>query len=230
MTDITKTITNRIRAMGMSQAQFAECISATPAQVGLFLKHQGSLSTESLNKCFDLIGINLDICSKRLSLAREVAEFLKSKSIANIDSWTKDDLSNFTQRPEIRLFFDIKDQQQYIDILSSGVIDIESTFPYLKASIAYFLKVSDSNITSNKAKDALRKLMDEQKNEKTVINRSAATLAIGAIAATLFPVVGVAATVAMTTCRQVGAYTLFTNTAKDSLFAKSIDYVINKIK
>ena len=63
-----------------------------------------------------------------------------------------------------------------------------------------------------------------------MINRSAATLAIGAIAATLFPVVWVAATVAMTTCRQVGAYTSFTNTAKDSLFVKSIDYVINKIK
>ena len=69
-------------------------------------------------------------------------------------------------------------------------------------------------------------LMDENKNEEIIANRSVAALAIGAIAVSLLPVVTIAASVAMTTCKQIGAFSLFSSTMKDSLFTKSIDYEI----
>lgn len=71
--------------------------------------------------------------------------------------------------------------------------------------------------------------MDENKNEEIIANRSVAALAIGAIAVSLLPVVTIAASVAMTTCKQIGAFSLFSSTMKDSLFTKSIDYITKRI-
>lgn len=227
--DITEVITTRLKTMGMSQAQFAECISATPAQVSIFLRKQGSISVDSINKSFDLIGVNVSMYKKRIDFAKEVADFLKKKGIRNIDSWTKIDLADFTQMKEVLLFHDVQDQNEYISIMTSGLIDYESTFPYFKSLVAYFLNVEESTLTSSSAKNALYKLMDENKNEEIIANRSVAALAIGAIAVSLLPVVTIAASVAMTTCKQIGAFSLFSSTMKDSLFTKSIDYITKKI-
>ena len=75
-TNIVETIQSRLESMGMSQAQFAECVSATPAQMSIFLREKGTLSIEALNKSLDLVGINLSVYSKRNDLAKEVASFL----------------------------------------------------------------------------------------------------------------------------------------------------------
>ena len=229
-TDITEVITTRLKTMGMSQAQFAECISATPAQVSIFLRKQGSLSVDALNKSFDLIGVNVTMFSKRIEFAKQISDMLKSKGVSNIDSWTQRDLVNFTQKKEIELFYDVKDQDDYISFMSSGLIDYESTFPYFKSLVAYFLNIGKESLTSSSAKNALYKLMDENKDESIISKRTLATMAIGAIAVSMLPALKVAASVAMTTCKQVGAFSLFSSTMKDSLFAKSIDFVTNKIK
>lgn len=79
-TNIVETIQTRLDSMGMSQAQFAECVSATPAQMSIFLREKGSLSIDCLNKSLDLVGVNLSLYSKRSILAREVAEYLLEKT------------------------------------------------------------------------------------------------------------------------------------------------------
>lgn len=108
-TNIVETIQSRLESMGMSQAQFAECVSATPAQMSIFLREKGTLSIEALNKSLDLVGINLSVYSKRNDLAKEVASFLLSKNVTSIDNWTKTDLTLFTQKQSISLLFDVKD-------------------------------------------------------------------------------------------------------------------------
>ena len=125
-TNIVETIQSRLESMGMSQAQFAECVSATPAQMSIFLREKGTLSIEALNKSLDLVGINLSVYSKRNDLAKEVASFLLSKNVTSIDNWTKTDLSLFAQKQSISLLFDVKDEEDYIEMERSGIIDIES--------------------------------------------------------------------------------------------------------
>src|SRR5574344_1610248 len=106
-TNIVETIQTRLESMGMSQAQFAECVSATPSQMSIFLREKGSLFIECLNKSLDLVGVNLSLYSKRNTLAKEVASLLKSKNVSSIENWTKHDLAVFTQNDAIALLFDV---------------------------------------------------------------------------------------------------------------------------
>ena len=159
-TNIVETIQTRLESMGMSQAQFAECVSATPAQMSIFLRGKGSLSIDCLNKSLDLVGVNLSLYSKRNSLAKQVAVYLQSKNVSSIDNWTKSDLSTFTQNKEIDLFFDIQAEDTYIEIEKSGIIDIESTFPYFKALVSYYMQLDGSKPTASQAKQALATLLN----------------------------------------------------------------------
>jgi len=215
--------------MGMSQAQFAECVSATPAQMSIFLRGKGSLSIDCLNKSLDLVGVNLSLYSKRNSLAKQVAVYLQSKNVSSIDNWTKSDLSTFTQNKEIDLFFDIQTEDTYIEIEKSGVIDIESTFPYFKALVSYYMQLDGSKPTASQAKQALATLLntsDDSKNETTnQISKLAAGTALGALTFAS-PILGtVLAAASLAVSKQVGAFSLFAKTNKSSLFEKAIKFI-----
>jgi hypothetical protein len=215
--------------MGMSQAQFAECVSATPAQMSIFLRGKGSLSIDCLNKSLDLVGVNLSLYSKRNSLAKQVAVYLQSKNVSSIDNWTKSDLSTFTQNKEIDLFFDIQTEDTYIEIEKSGIIDIESTFPYFKALVSYYMQLDGSKPTASQAKQALATLLntsDDSKNETTnQISKLAAGTALGALTFAS-PILGtVLAAASLAVSKQVGAFSLFAKTNKSSLFEKAIKFI-----
>jgi len=228
-TNIVETIQTRLESMGMSQAQFAECVSATPAQMSIFLRGKGSLSIDCLNKSLDLVGVNLSLYSKRNSLAKQVAVYLQSKNVSSIDNWTKSDLSTFTQNKEIDLFFDIQTEDTYIEIEKSGVIDIESTFPYFKALVSYYMQLDGSKPTASQAKQALATLLntsDDSKNETTnQISKLAAGTALGALTFAS-PILGtVLAAASLAVSKQVGAFSLFAKTNKSSLFEKAIKFI-----
>lgn len=228
-TNIVETIQTRLESMGMSQAQFAECVSATPAQMSIFLRGKGSLSIDCLNKSLDLVGVNLSLYSKRNSLAKQVAVYLKSKNVSSIDNWTKSDLSTFTQNKEIDLFFDIQAEDTYIEIEKSGIIDIESTFPYFKALVSYYMQLDGSKPTASQAKQALATLLntsDDSKNETTnQISKLAAGTALGALTFAS-PILGtVLAAASLAVSKQVGAFSLFAKTNKSSLFEKAIKFI-----
>ena len=228
-TNIVETIRTRLESMGMSQAQFAECVSATPAQMSIFLRGKGSLSIDCLNKSLDLVGVNLSLYSKRNSLAKQVAVYLQSKNVSSIDNWTKSDLSTFTQNKEIDLFFDIQTEDTYIEIEKSGIIDIESTFPYFKALVSYYMQLDGSKPTASQAKQALATLLntsDDSKNETTnQISKLAAGTALGALTFAS-PILGtVLAAASLAVSKQVGAFSLFAKTNKSSLFEKAIKFI-----
>ena len=138
-TNIVETIQTRLESMGMSQAQFAECVSATPSQMSIFLREKGSLSIECLNKSLDLVGVNLSLYSQRNSLAKDVASLLKSKNVSSIENWTKQDLAAFTQNDAISFLFDVKSKEEFVALEQSGIIDVESTFPFFKALVLYYM-------------------------------------------------------------------------------------------
>lgn len=159
-TNIVEIIQTRLDSMGTSQAQFAKYISATPSQMCIFLKGKGSLSTESLNKSLEFVGVNLSLYSKRTTLAREVAEYLILRGVSSIDNWSKNELATFTKRDCISLLFDVKSEKEYEELEKSGIIDVESTFPYFKALVSYYMLLNKEKPTASQAKHALESLVD----------------------------------------------------------------------
>lgn len=217
-TNIAQTIKYRLDLMGMSQAQFAESVSATAAQMGIFLKGKGSLSIDSLNKSLDLVGINLSPYIKRIELAKKVAFYLKSKNVMSIENWTKQDVATFTQMKEILLFVDVKSDKEYQDMENSGIIDIESTFPYFKALVTYYMTLSVRYMkTESKAPTASQ--------AKRALSSILGGAGIGVLAVMSPTIVGTAVAAALVASKQMGAASLFSKTDKSSLFAKAIDYI-----
>ena len=228
-TNIVETIQTRLEAIGMSQAQFAECVSATPAQMSIFLRGKGSLSMESLNKSLDLLGIDLSLYSTRNKLAKEIASYLLSKNVSSIDNWSKKDLSLFTQRPIILLLYDVNSEEEYIELEISGIIDIESTFPYFKALISYYMTLDSRKPTASQAKHALATLLSESSENTENLSQHTGNLTaktvIGAAAITA-PILGSVFSVAsLAVSKQVGAFSLFSKLNTSSLFAKAMDFI-----
>lgn len=233
-TNIAEIIQKRLESMGMSQAQFAECVSATPAQMSIFLRGKGTLSIDCLNKSLDLVGINLSLYSERLMRAQEVAKYLIKKNVTSIDNWTKNDLAIFTQQKSISLLFDVKSEEEYVEIEKSGIIDIESTFPYFKALVSYYMSLKKGKPTASQAKLALTSLFNNSKaapeNTTDKIGKiesgtilGALTLAIPLLTPTVRAVLLTAASLAAS--KQVGAFSLFTKINRLSLFAKAKEFL-----
>ena len=156
---ILEVVKTRLEIMGTSQAQFARCVSVTPAQMGLFLRDKGSLTEKSLIKIMDFIGINIPMYSERLGLAKDIANYLKLRGITNIDNWTKEELVSFTKKNQILVFFDVKSKKLYKTLLESRKVDMESTFPYFKALVSYILSLEDDRTTASDAKTKLENLL-----------------------------------------------------------------------
>lgn len=232
-TNIVNIIQSRLEIMGMSQAQFAECVSATPSQIGIFLKGKGSLTTESLNKGLDLVGVNLSMYSSRNALAKEIATLLVSKNVSSIDNWSKTDLAMFSRRREILLFFDVETEEHYLNMAKSGLIDIESTFPYFKALISYYMNLDGVKPTASKAKQALTNLMGNSKstsehNVSNITEKFATGVAIGALVVAS-PILGsILSAASLAASKQIGAFSLFAKSNTESLFAKGLDFFKNK--
>lgn len=226
-TNIVEAIQTRLESMGMSQAQFAECVSATPAQMSIFLRDKGSLSIDSLNKSLDLVGINLSLYSNRNSLAKQVATYLLSKNVSSIDNWTKNDLAVFTQQKTISLLFDVKSKEEYIELEKSGIIDIESTFQYFKALVSYYMLLEGIKPTASQAKQALATLFNDSKTENSSqqAGKVAVGVAAGVLAVTSPIICSLLAAAGSAAGKQVGAFSLFTKSNTSSLFAKAIDFI-----
>lgn len=215
--NIEEIIKNRLELMGTSQALFAKCVSVTPAQMSLFLRGKGSIPTESLIKSMEFVGIDLYMYYKRTMFAKEVADYLLSKNISSIDEWTKDNLATFTQKDSILLFFDVQSENEYKKLIDSGIIDIESTFPYFKALVSYYLSLNKVKPTASKAIQELSKILPPQYR-----------YALGALslAAIVFKAFNTEIEIDENKNNQSGAIALFSKkTKKSSLLAKAMEYV-----
>ena len=225
-TNIVETIQSRVELMGMSQAQFAGLVGATPAQMSIFLRDKGSLSIKSLNKSLDLVGVNLDLYNRRVNLAKKVATYLLSKDVTSIDNWTKSDLALFTHEKEITYLFDVKSKKEFDEIAETGIIDIESTFPYFQAMVSYYMSLDASKPTARKAKTALAEIC----NVPDIDSILASILDFGEKSidslqdiSPLFRSFRNSAGSLIS--KQAGAFTLFTKSKTTSLFAKAKDFI-----
>ena len=227
--NIVEVIQSRLEFMGMSQAQFASSVLATPAQMGIFLRQKGTLSLDSLNKSLSLVGIKLSLYSNRNILAKEVASYLLSKNVSSIDNWSKQDLSLFTHQKSIAYFFDVETKEELVEMECSGIVDVESTFPYFKALVSYYMSLGAKKPTASKAKQTLSSMFNNSTAEtlSLVFQRFKKTAVDTATSVTDF-VSNVIDSDSAT--KQVGAFTLFSRTSASSLFAKALEYLKSESK
>lgn len=180
---INDIISERLLLMGTSQAQIAKEIGTNPTQMGAFLKGQGTLSSDVLERCFQLLGIDMSIYVERIIKAQEVADIIIEKGFTQIDNLTKMDFIYFTKIKSLKYLIDVSTVDEYKDILHGRLIDIESTFPYFKALVAYIVNIrkdrmrrtygrSSNKITSSIAKVSLWGLFSPQKIQETEIDES----------------------------------------------------------
>lgn len=232
-TNIPEVINSRLKSMGMSQAQFAKLINTSPTQIGHFFRGQGSLTTSTLNQSLDLVGIDISMYKKRNDLAKEVATFLISKNVTSIDNWSKEDLARFTNKNEIKLLFDVESKEEFLKIQQSGIIDIESTFLYFKALIAYMISIEGKEPTSSKAKRALDDLLYNHKSrnlddkKEMLINTIGKTADVASeVMNNLPPITRYILNGTVEVGKQIGAYSLFSKFVKSSLFSKSLEFLL----
>ena len=222
---IVELIKTRLELMGTSQAVFAERVSATSAQMSLFLRGKGTLSTYSLVKSLVMVGVNLSMYSERTKLAKEVADCLLSKNVSSIDNWTKKDLATFTQKETILLLFDVQSDNEYVELIKSGIIDIESTYPYFKAIVSYYLSLNNKvKPTASEAQQALLKMRTPHFGPWGIV--------AGAIAG-IYTLASPTKEESNTNSenKQLGALSLFAKIIKPDMFsllAKAIEYIKNK--
>ena len=147
--DISEIINDRIKSSGKSQAEIAKEIDTTPSQLGLFLKGEASLTRKSMNRCLEVLNIDLMMYKRRNDLAKRIAKALKSKRITDVGNLTKEDIIALTGEKALRLFRE-EDEQRFKEIKDSGYIDPESTYNYMKGLISFYLAAPDVDKITNK--------------------------------------------------------------------------------
>lgn len=156
--DISEIINDRIKSSGKSQAEIAKEIDTTPSQLGLFLKGEASLTRKSMNRCLEVLNIDLMMYKRRNDLAKRIAKALKSKRITDVGNLTKEDIIALTGEKALRLFRE-EDELRFKEIKDSGYIDPESTYNYMKGLISFYLAAPDvDKITNKQAQSTFEKV------------------------------------------------------------------------
>lgn len=156
--DISEIINDRIKSSGKSQAEIAKEIDTTPSQLGLFLKGEASLTRKSMNRCLEVLNIDLMMYKRRNDLAKRIAKALKAKRITDIGNLTKEDIIALTGEKALRLFRE-EDEHRFKEIKDSGYLDPESTYNYMKGLIGFYLAAPDvDKITNKQAQSTFEKV------------------------------------------------------------------------
>ena len=188
--DISEIINNRIKSSGKSQAEIAKEIETTPSQLGMFLKGEASLSRKSMNKCLEVLNIDLMMYKRRNDLAKRIAKALRAKRITDIGNLTQEDIIALTGEDVLRLFRE-EDEERYLEITESGYIDPESTYNYMKTLISYYLAAPDvDKITNKQAQLTVAKAVPSVTTVATTAATAAATGVVGPILAPIIAGIG----------------------------------------
>lgn len=146
-------IADKLKMSGMTQANLARLIETSPTQLGNYLKGQGSLTEKSLNKCFDILEINIERYRNIYQVAQNASETLKKKGcdFEEVIRMNKMELVRITGIEQIKQFVDVYSEEEYEDIIKYNIIDYQSTFPYFKTLVVYFMNTGEKITTKSNA-------------------------------------------------------------------------------
>ena len=155
---IEKLIKERMQVVGLTQAKVAEVAQCTPSQMGLFLKSEASLNRDALDKCLQVVGIDLNINLNRIEYAKKTA--LKLKDIENdrIKNMSREDMVRITGLPGIE-FLPNPSEKEFEGMIISGICDYEATFPFFKAMVLHFHNLGIDNPTPKRVQNSLETIV-----------------------------------------------------------------------
>ena len=140
-------INNRKKLVGLTNEKLAELIGTNPAQVSLFLRGKGMLSGECLQKCFDVLGIDTGIYSRRFELASNAADCLRGKyKLSQIAEMSRDEMVEATGKQQIRQLLDV-DKETFEEIREGGIVDFESTYPFFRSMVIQLVETCGKTST-----------------------------------------------------------------------------------
>lgn len=144
-------IKERINIWGLSQVQVANAISTTPSQFGLYLRGDASLKNESLEKCLQVLDINVDTYHYRYQLAKELAGIFLQRKLTSHDvlEMSKNQMVSATGRKEVATLIDVNETELKA-IIDAKLVDYESTYPHFRLMVAHLMNMGDK-VTVNKS-------------------------------------------------------------------------------
>lgn len=145
---INEIVKERMMLTGTTSAALAAAVGTTPNQLSLFINGKGFLKQESLQKTFEILGINLEMYHKRYELACKAAEKLKNKTVDDILSISKQEMAQLTDLPEINYFLDVT-EEELSKIVEYGVVDYESTYIYFQTMVAHIKQIGNKPTSKN---------------------------------------------------------------------------------
>ena len=154
-------IKERINIWGLSQVQVANSINTTPSQFGLYLRGEASLKNESLEKCLQILDINVETYHYRYQLAKEIAEIFLKREITSqaVLAMSKDQMVSTTGRKEVATLIDVNETELKA-IIDAKLVDYESTYPHFRLMVAHLMNIG-SKITVNKSSLSFCKLAND---------------------------------------------------------------------
>lgn len=144
--DMLKDIINeRIELSIATQAEIAQSVGTTPAQISLYLRGKASLNNDALENCLNELNINVETYHNRYVLAKEIACILKKENISSneILNITRDELIEITDKKELRFLIDVS-ADELKDIVSSNIIDYESTYPFFRVLVSHIMNLGEN--------------------------------------------------------------------------------------
>lgn len=102
-------INERIELSIATQADIAQSIGTTPAQISLYLRGKASLNNEALEKCITELNVNVEIYHARYALAKRIAVILKKENISSEEllNITKEELIEITKIESLKFLMDV---------------------------------------------------------------------------------------------------------------------------
>lgn len=144
--DMLKDIINeRIELSIATQAEIAQSVGTTPAQISLYLRGKASLNNDALENCLTELNINVETYHNRYVLAKEIANILKQQNISSdeILNITRDELIEITNKKELRYLVDVT-ADELKDVVSSNIIDYESTYPFFRVLVSHIMNLGEN--------------------------------------------------------------------------------------
>ena len=146
-----------MQVVGLTQAKLAEVAGCTPTQLGLFLKSEASLNKDSLDKCLEVVGINLGIGLKRMEIAMEAAQRLGGSTVKKISSMDQYEMIRLTGLEEIGCLPN-PTEAEFEKMIESGIIDYEATFPFFKSLVLHFYNIQGAKPTPKTVQNSFESL------------------------------------------------------------------------
>lgn len=212
---VEEIVKNRMSLAGLTQAKLAEMSDCTATQMGLFLKGAGFLNKTSFEKCMAVLGVRLDIYDKRFQLAQKAALKLKGLKSDEVIAMPKSEMASVTGIPEISSLFDVS-EEELDNIVSSGIVDYEGTYPYFKAMVLHLMQVGEKA---------------SPKSVEKSFSKLAAACVIAPAIVPAFPILGIASAIGIATGLLLGnkKYSSLSSNALTPLMVLTKQILKNKI-